>query len=145
MNIIDAAKEAGVKHLIFSIFPDVNQPDHDGTDSNRIEGYLRQLMSESPFAYLTSIRVGYYYQDFITFFATHTPTWEFRYPHLPAVRIPLYDGRDTGKIIVECFREPEKYASTNEVIPIVSVQLTMEEICSRVKQFAKKEVRLVEL
>ena len=145
MNIIDAAKEAGVKHLIFSIFPDVNQPDHDATDSNRLEDYLRHLSFASPFEYLTIIRVGYYYQDLITFFATHTPTWEFRYPQLPAVRIPLYDGRDTGKIIVECFREPEKYANTNEVIPVVSEQLTMEEICSRVEQFARKEVRFVEL
>ena len=53
--------------------------------------------------------------------------------------------RDTGNIIVECFREPEKYANASEVIPVVAEQLTMEEICAQVKQLAKKEIRFVEL
>lgn len=144
VNIINAAKDAHVKHVIFSVFPDLDQPDPINNRS-RIEYYLRQLSAQSTFAYTTLIRVGYYYQNFMTFFINDGSTFEFRYPQLPQVQIPLYDSRDTGKIIVECFRDPHRFGNTNDFIPIVSELLTMEEICFQVQQFVHRDIQCLEL
>lgn len=110
----------------------------------RIERYLRELRSSSAFAYTTMIQVGYYYQNLISCFVPDTEPSEFRYLQLPHVRIPFYDARDTGKVILECLQDPDKW-SNGPVIPVVSEQLTMDDVCSQIQRFSNKEIKFTPL
>lgn len=109
-----------------------------------MEQYIRQLTVDSPFPHITFIRTGFYYQNFITFFASYTSDVEFRYPSGLDARIPIYDVRDTGKIVRECLRYPEKWGS-GQVIPMVTEQLKLSDICSKITEVTGKDVKFVPL
>jgi hypothetical protein len=80
----------------------------------------------------------------MTFFVPNSTNIEFRYPLFSPRRIPFYDVRDTGKIVSECFRQPERW-SNGPVIPVVAEHLTMEDICTKIQEMARKEVKFVPL
>ncbi len=109
-----------------------------------MEDYIRQLPQDSTFPYVTFLQTGFYYQNFTTFFVPDPTKLEFRYPRLSHARIPLYDVRDTGKVIRECFRHPEQWGS-KQTVPIVAEQLTMEEICATIQEVTDKNVHFVPL
>ncbi len=109
-----------------------------------METYIQQLHPHSRFAYVTFIHAGFFYQNFITFFVFGSANLEFRYPLLLHARIPLYDVRDTGKVVRECFRHPEKWGD-GRIVPIVAEQLTMEQICATIREVTGKDVHLVPL
>jgi uncharacterized protein YbjT (DUF2867 family) len=88
--------------------------------------------------------MGFYYQNFTTFFVPDPTKLEFRYPLLVHARIPLYDVRDTGKVVRECFRHPEQWGD-GQTVPIVAEQLTMEEICATIREVTGKDVHFVPL
>lgn len=88
--------------------------------------------------------MGFYYQNFITFFVPESMNLEFRYPLLTHARIPLYDVRDTGKVVRECFRDPEKLGN-GQTVPIVAEQLTMDEICATIREVTGKDIHFVAL
>lgn len=88
--------------------------------------------------------MGFYYQNFTTFFVPDPMKLEFRYPLLMDSRIPFYDVRDTGKVVRECFRHPQRYGHRQSV-PIVAEQLTMEEICTKIREMAEKDINFVPL
>jgi len=113
-------------------------------NETQIERYIRQLSSTSTFPYITLIRIGYYYQNLLTFFVPNSTNIEFRYPFFPNRRIPFYDVRDTGKVVSECFRQPERW-SNGPVIPIVAEHLTMEDICTTIQEIANKKVKFTPL
>jgi hypothetical protein len=113
-------------------------------NETQIERYIRQLPSTSAFPFTTLIRIGYYYQNLMTFFVPTSTNIEFRYPFFSDRRIPFYDVRDTGHVVSECFRQPERW-SNGPAIPIVAEQLTMEDICNTIRQMATKEVKFTPL
>lgn len=88
--------------------------------------------------------MGFYYQNFTTFFVPDPTNLEFRYPLLLYARIPLYDVRDTGKVVRECFRHPEQWGD-GQTIPIAAEQLTMEEICNTIREVTGKDINFVPL
>jgi nucleoside-diphosphate-sugar epimerase len=88
--------------------------------------------------------MGFYYQNFVTFFVVNPTKLEFRYPLLLNARIPFCDVRDTGKVVRECFRSPEKWGD-QQIVPIVAEQLTMEQICATIREVADKDVHFVPL
>jgi hypothetical protein len=90
------------------------------------------------------IRIGYYYQNLLTFFVQNSTNIEFRYLLFSHRRIPFYDVRDTGKVVSECFRQPERW-SNGPVIPIVAEHLTMKDICTTIQEIANKEVKFTPL
>jgi nucleoside-diphosphate-sugar epimerase len=110
----------------------------------QIQNYIRQFTSKSTFPYITYIHVGFYYQNLITFFALDSTNLEFRYPLLSHARIPFYDVRDTGNVVRECFRQPKIWGG-EQIVPIVAEQLTMEEICTTIREVTGKDVRFVRL
>ena len=138
LQMFEAARQAQVKHFILSLFPDI---DHEQAP---IEDYIRQLPSADSFPHLTLVRVGYYYQNLITFFVSERTTCTFRYPFLENKSIPFYDVRDTGKVIAKCFEQPERW-SNGPVIPLVAEFLSMEEICPIIQAEMNKEMKFVAL
>ncbi len=109
-----------------------------------MEDYIRQLHPKSSFAHVTFIYGSFFYQNFITFFVFDSVNPEFRYPLLSYARIPFYDVRDTGSIVRECFRQPEKWGN-RQIVPIIAEQLTMEEICTTIREVTGKDVHFVPL
>jgi hypothetical protein len=109
-----------------------------------MEKYIQQLQPNSNFAHITFIHGSFFYQNFITFFAFGLANLEFRYPLLSNARIPLYDVRDTGKVVRECFRQPTKWGD-GQIVPIVAEQLTMEQICATIRDVTGKDVHFVPL
>lgn len=139
LRMFEAAREAQVKHFILSLFPDI---DHEQT---QIEDYIRQLPSTDSFPHVTLVRIGYYYQNLMTFFVSERTTCTFRYPFVENKSIPFYDVRDMGKVIAKCFEQPERCGSNGAVIPLVSEFLSMEEICPIIQAEMNKEMKFVAL
>jgi hypothetical protein len=110
----------------------------------QLEKYIQQLHPYSTFPYITFIHGGFFYQNFVTFFVLGSTNLEFRYPLLAHARIPFYDVHDTGKVVRECFRHPEKWGD-RQTVPIVAEQVTMEEICTTIREVTGKDVHFVPL
>lgn len=100
----------------------------------RVESYIR---SEQFFPYTTFIYVGFYYQNFQTFFQP-TSDYEFRVSLQPHARLPLYDVNDTGPVVAQCFEHPDRWGQGN-VVPVVNERLTMDEICERIRRVTGNE------
>lgn len=109
-----------------------------------MEKYIQQLHPYSSFPHVTFIHGSFFYQNFVTFFVLGSDKLEFRYPVLAPARIPLYDVRDTGKVVRECFRHPEQW-SGGQTISIVAEQLTTKEICATIRDVTGKDVHFVPL
>ncbi|CAF1219582.1 unnamed protein product [Rotaria sp. Silwood1] len=150
-NLIEAARVVNVQHFIASGLPDTAAVEKNQFDlplhsisKTQLENYIRRLPSDSTFAHVTFIHVGFYYQNFITFFVPYAENIEFRYPVFSYGRIPLYDVHDTGKIVRECFEHPERWGH-RQTVPIVAEQLTMDEICETIREVSGKDIHFVPL
>jgi nucleoside-diphosphate-sugar epimerase len=110
----------------------------------RIESYTRAQQDSSLFRYTTFIHVGFYYQNFLTFFQPNSDL-EFRVSLQPTARLPLYDVRDTGPVVVQCFEHPDRWGQGN-IVPIVAQRSTMDEICETIRRITgKKNIRYIPL
>ena len=109
-----------------------------------MERSVEQLQPDSSFPHVTFIHAGFSYQSLLTFFVLGTAKLEFRYPILPNTRSPFYDIRDTGKVVCECFRHPEKWGG-GHTVPIVAEELSMEQIFSTIRDVTDKDVHFVPL
>ena len=97
----------------------------------RVEAHIRAQDHPSLFPYVTFVYVGFYYQNFLTFFRPSAEL-EFRVPLHPDARLPLYDVRDTGPVVAQCFAHPDRWGQRT-IVPIVAQRLTMEEICQTIQ------------
>ncbi|EXK26196.1 hypothetical protein FOMG_17238 [Fusarium oxysporum f. sp. melonis 26406] len=97
-NIVDAVKEAGVSHFIFSSLLDVKKLTNgklphvyhfDG--KARIEEYAREAGIPSSF-----FLPGMYLQSMVDFFRQNEGAWVFAVPMPESAPIPIFDVRDTG-------------------------------------------------
>jgi nucleoside-diphosphate-sugar epimerase len=110
----------------------------------RIESYIRSQQDSTCFLYTTFIYVGFYYQNFQTFFQPNSDM-VFRVPLETHARLPLYDVRDTGAVVAHCFAQPNQWGQ-GTIVPVVAQQLTMEEICQTIRRVTGREnVRYVPL
>ncbi|CAF2112324.1 unnamed protein product [Rotaria magnacalcarata] len=137
MNMVNAATQQGVKHFIWSSLPDTKAISNGQLDlphymsKARVESYIRSQQNPSLFPYTTFIYVGFYYQNFQTFFQP-TSDFEFRVSLQPTGRLPLYDVRDTGPVVSQCFEHPERWGQGN-IVPLVAKRLTMDEVCETIR------------
>ncbi|CAF1372444.1 unnamed protein product [Adineta steineri] len=143
MNMTNAAKQQGVQHFIWSSLPNTVTISNGQLDlphymmKARVESYIRAQQNPPLFPYTTFIYVGFYYQNFETFFQP-TIDFEFRVLLQPNARLPLYDVRDTGPVVIQCFENPDQWGQGN-IIPIVAQRLTMDEICHIIRHVTGNE------
>lgn len=103
-NVVDAAKEAGVKHVVLSTLEDVETVTggklHSWhfTAKGRIETYAKQ--QAIPF---TFVRYAFYFQNFETFFKPNEQG-NFQMPMKDHV-LDAVDTEDAGKAIAKIFEE----------------------------------------
>ncbi|CAF0863227.1 unnamed protein product [Adineta steineri] len=151
VTLVEAARAVNVQHFIISILPNAGVLENKQSslhqhfmNKTQIENYIRQLPTDNTFTHTTFVHVGFYYQNFATFFVPNVANLQFRYPILPHARIPFYDVRDTGKIVRECFQYPDRWGNA-QIVPIVAEQLTMKRICTTIQQVTGKHVNFVPL
>lgn len=168
LNMVNAARQQNVQHFIWSSLPNtlaisqgkLNLPHYmlENILQNfsinlflllhrmkaRVQSYICAQENPPFFPYTTFIYIGFYYQNFQTFFQP-TSDFEFRVPLEASTRLPLYDVRDTGPVVAQCFAQPERWGQGN-IVPIVAQRLTMNEICRTFRRVTGNEkIRFTQL
>jgi len=135
---VDAAKQEGVEHFVFSTLANVEKISHGKyhvphfTDKAKVEEYARA----AGFKYTTFVAPSFYYQNFQQFFppkVDETGTYVFSMPGYPQDK-PLYafDVDETGLGVVAALNNPTKW--NGKVIPMVGTKASVAEF---VESFAK--------
>ena len=140
---VNAAKHAGVQHLIWSTLPNVetisrgkiNVPHF--TDKAKVE----RVVSEAGFAYHTFVIAPFYYQNLLGAMAPQkqadgTAGWAL--PLDPERRvIHMGDISELGRIVVGAFAQPE-LAGHGEHLPLVGDFLSFNEIIATLDRQGNK-------
>ncbi|KAJ1977700.1 hypothetical protein H4R33_006160 [Dimargaris cristalligena] len=114
-NIADAAKQAGIQHLVLSSLPDANKISggkyhdlHHFNNKAQIEYYVKSL--EIP---TTVVNFGYYMSNWSNnpdqFRKRSDGDYEVNLPVSPDTQVPPIDAVvDGGHCVVHCFRNPQE-------------------------------------
>ncbi|AZQ64152.1 NmrA/HSCARG family protein [Flammeovirga pectinis] len=138
-NLINAAKEAGVKHFVWSTLPNVEEISDDTFDVPHFTGKakLNAIVAEAGFETYTLVEPPFYYQNFVGMLAPQqledgTTGWAL--PIDPAAKvIHMGDISELGNLVASAFIKPEEangkllsfvggIYSFNEVIDIYKSQ-----------------------
>ena len=140
---VNAAKDAGVRHFIWSTLPNVETISHGKinvphfTDKAKIE----RVVSEAGFAYHTFVIAPFYYQNLLGAMAPQkqadgTAGWAL--PLDPERRvIHMGDITELGRIVAGAFAQPE-LAGHGEHLPLVGDFLSFNEIIATLGQQGSK-------
>jgi len=110
-NFIDAAKEEGIKHLIFSGAPSVSEASKGKLCASHfdVKNKLEKLAAAAKFQYLTTIRVSCYFDQWME---KLQKTGESQY----VLRLPMDNTNvqsiaieDVGRIVALCFEKPDQF------------------------------------
>src|SRR5437899_674146 len=130
---VRAAKDAGVKHFIWSTLPDVEAISGGKFDVPHFTGKAKidRIVKEAGFPHHTFVIAPGYYQNFVGPLSPHKPadgTLGWALPLDPDVRcLHLGDIRELGNIVVGAFAHPDE-AGNGEYLPLVGDFLSFNEI-----------------
>jgi uncharacterized protein YbjT (DUF2867 family) len=130
---VRAAKDAGVKHFIWSTLPDVESISGGKFDIPHFTGKARidRIVKEAGFPHHTFVIAPGYYQNFVGALAPHKQAdgsvgWAL--PLDPDVRcLHMGDIRELGNVVAGAFAHPDE-AGNGEYLPLVGDFLTFNEI-----------------
>jgi uncharacterized protein YbjT (DUF2867 family) len=112
-NAINAAKEAGVKHFIWSTLPNVESITHGEFNVPHFTGKAKvdALVRSAGFKYHTFVQPPFYYQNFTGMIAPQTKddgTIGWTLPIDPTKKvIHMSDINDLGKVVAGAFLQPD--------------------------------------
>jgi uncharacterized protein YbjT (DUF2867 family) len=130
---VRAAKEAGVKHFIWSTLPDVETISGGKFHVPHFTGKARvdRMVKEAGFAHHTFVIAPFYYQNLAGALAPQKQedgTLGWALPLDPAVRgIHMGDIRELGDIVAGAFAHPDR-AGHGEYLPLVGDFMSFNEI-----------------
>ena len=130
---IRAAKDAGVKHFVWSTLPNVEAISGGKFDVPHFTGKARidRIVKEAGFPHHTFVIAPGYYQNFVGALAPHKQAdgsvgWAL--PLDPDVRcLHMGDIRELGNIVAGAFARPDE-AGNGEYLPLVGDFLSFNEI-----------------
>lgn len=130
---IRAAKDAGVKHFVWSTLPDVEAISGGKFDVPHFTGKAKidRIVKEAGFPHHTFVIAPGYYQNFVGALAAHKQAdgsvgWAL--PLDPDVRcLHMGDIRELGNIVAGAFAHPDE-AGNGEYLPLVGDFLSFNEI-----------------
>src|SRR5256886_9160610 len=130
---VRAAKDAGVKHFVWSTLPNVEAISGGKFDVPHFTGKAKidRIVKEAGFPHHTFVIAPGYYQNFVGFLAPQKQAdgsvgWAF--PLDPDVRcLHMGDIRELGNIVVGAFAHPDE-AGNGEYLPLVGDFLSFNEI-----------------
>ena len=112
-NAIEAAKEAGVQHFIWSTLPNVESISHGEFNVPHFTGKAKvdALVKSAGFKYHTFVQPPFYYQNFIGMLSPQPKddgTIGWTLPIDPAQKvIHMSDINDLGKVVAGAFLQPD--------------------------------------
>jgi len=130
---VRAAKDAGVKHFVWSTLPNVEAISGGKFDVPHFTGKARidRIVKEAGFPHHTFVIAPGYYQNFVGFLAPQKQAdgsvgWTL--PLDPAVRcLHMGDIRELGDIVAGAFAHPDE-AGNGEYLPLVGDFMSFNEI-----------------
>jgi uncharacterized protein YbjT (DUF2867 family) len=136
---VRAAKDAGVKHFVWSTLPDVEAISKGKFDVPHFTGKAKvdRIVSEAGFANHTFVIAPFYYQNLIGVLGPQkqpngSAGWTL--PLDPTVRgIHMADITELGGIVAGAFAHPEQ-AGHGEYLPLVGDFMSFNEIIETLKQ-----------
>src|SRR6185295_11840291 len=136
---IRAAKDAGVKHFVWSTLPDVEAISDGKFDVPHFTGKakLDRIVSEAGFANHTFVIAPFYYQNLVGVLGPQkqpngSAGWTL--PLDPTIRsIHMADITELGGIVAGAFAHPEQ-AGHGEYLPLVGDFMSFNEIIDTLKQ-----------
>jgi uncharacterized protein YbjT (DUF2867 family) len=136
---VRAAKDAGVKHFVWSTLPDVEAISKGKFDVPHFTGKAKvdRIVSEAGFANHTFVIAPFYYQNLIGVLGPQkqpngSAGWTL--PLDPTVRgIHMADITELGGIVAGAFAHPEQ-AGHGEYLPLVGDFMSFNEIIDTLKQ-----------
>jgi uncharacterized protein YbjT (DUF2867 family) len=141
-NLVDAAREAGVRHLVLSTLPsslalsggEITVPHLES--KAEVEQYARQSGVPSTF-----VHVAFYYDNFLTFFPLRAGADGVLGFGFPQGETPLAGvaAEDVGPVVAAILREREQYLG--KVVGIVGEELRADEYASVLSRVVGREVR----
>jgi uncharacterized protein YbjT (DUF2867 family) len=136
---VRAAKNAGVKHFVWSTLPDVEAISKGKFDVPHFTGKAKvdRIVSEAGFANYTFVIAPFYYQNLIGVLGPQKQPNGFAgwtLPLDPTVRgIHMADITELGGIVAGAFAHPEQ-AGHGEYLPLVGDFMSFNEIIDTLKQ-----------
>jgi len=143
LRAVNAAKDAGVRHFIWSTLPNVESISRGTidvphfTDKARVE----RIVSEAGFAYHTFVIAPFYYQNLLGAMAPQkqadgTAAWAL--PLDPQRRvIHMGDITEFGRLVAGAFAQPE-LAGHGEHLPLVGDFLSFNEVMATLNRQGNK-------
>src|SRR5882724_11649304 len=140
---VNAAKDAGVRHFIWSTLPNVETISGGTIDVPHFtdKAKVERIVSEAGFAYYTFVIASFYYQNLLGAMAPQkqadgTATWAL--PLDPERRvIHMGDITELGRIVVGAFAQPE-LAGHGEHLPLVGDFLSFNEVIATLNRQGHK-------
>jgi uncharacterized protein YbjT (DUF2867 family) len=142
-NAIEAAKEAGVQHFIWSTLANAEAISNGEFDVPFFTGKAKanELVANAGFAYHTFVQAPFYFQNFIGALAPMAKqdgTTGFTFPINPEVKnIHLGDINDLGKVVAGAFLHPEKVGNGSK-LSLAAQQSSFNEILAAYKENGKE-------
>ena len=130
---VRAAKEAGVKHFVWSTLPDVEAISGGKLHVPHFSGKAKidRIVKEAGFAHHTFVIAPFYYQNVLGVMAPQKQsdgTLGWALPIDPSVRgIHMGDIRELGNIVAGAFARPDE-AGNGEYLPLVGDFMSFNEI-----------------
>ena len=130
---VRAAKDAGVKHLVWSTLPDVEAISGGKLHVPHFTGKAKvdRIVKEAGFAHHTFVIAPFFYQNLVGLLAPQKQddgTLGWALPIDPAVRgIHMGDIRELGPIVAGAFAHPDE-AGNGEYLPLVGDFMSFNEI-----------------
>src|ERR1700731_3254491 len=146
---VQAAKDAGVKHLVWSTLPDVEAISGGKLHVPHFTGKARidRIVKEAGFVHHTFVIAPFYYQDLVGVLAPQKQAdasvgWAL--PLDPELRcIHMGDVRELGNLVAGAFVHPNE-AGNGEYLPLVGDFLSFKEIVDTLnrqgQEFSFKQV-----
>lgn len=140
-NLIDAAHQSGIKHLVMHSLPDYNKLS-DGRYSvahydikARLEQYARSLAIPASF-----VQLGFYYENFLGFFPLQRDNnggYYFGFPQ-GETKLAAVSVEDTGLVVSYMFNNPAE--TTGRTIMTVGADKTCDEYAAVMSEILKKNI-----
>ncbi len=141
-NAVEAAKEAGVKHFIWSTLPNVEAISKGEFNVPFFTGKAKanELVKNAGFKYYTFVQPPFYYQNFsglLAPMAKQDGTTGWTFPIDPAKKtIHIGDINDLGKVVTGALLQPEK-SGNGSVLSFATQLSSFNEILEAYKNNGK--------
>jgi len=143
---VDAAKAAGVKHVVASTLADCEKLSNGKykvshfTLKAKIGDYAKEQLTHS---FVTEVGPSFYYQNFFQFFPPKEENGELVWTTPTTAILTAFDVSDTGVAVVSAFNNPKEW--DRKFIALAGEHMSPHEYIKQFTEVTGKKARLVEV